>query len=73
MNRTLRLLAGILVSFLIAPVLAESEETGVVREKLVTFVNGEVALAGTLALPEGPGPHPAAPPAAMALSRCGLL
>ncbi len=29
------------------------------RREEVTFANGEVALAGTLTLPPGPGPHPA--------------
>ena len=34
-------------------------QSGAVREEQVTFLNGEVTLAGTLALPKGPGPYPA--------------
>ncbi len=36
-----------------------SAQSGAIREENVTFRNGGITLAGTLALPKGPVPHPA--------------
>ncbi len=38
---------------------AQAEKPGSTREEAVSFRNGEVTLAGTLAFPKGPGPYPA--------------
>ncbi len=51
---------GIILFLLATHAFAQTGKPVAVREEAVTFRNGAVTLAGTLALPAGPGPHPAA-------------
>ncbi|MHB9027546.1 MAG: alpha/beta hydrolase family protein [Candidatus Latescibacterota bacterium] len=56
MHAFIRFCAGIILCLLTVQAFAQ---TGAAREEQVTFRNGDVTLAGMLALPKGPGPYPA--------------
>ncbi len=53
------LLVFILVTGCIQPIQPITEQPTDYRAEAVTFVNGDITLAGTLTLPNGAGPHPA--------------